>query len=55
MKKENSWCIMGKLLSNGETEEIDSGFSYLESKKMLKEYRLSFGMGWKLWIKNNNN
>ena len=44
-----SYVIFG--MYQGTTEEIDSFDSLREANAMLREYRLSFGGGWQLWVK----
>lgn len=45
-----TYKIMGRC-GGGETEEIDSADSEQEAKYLLNEYRMAFGAGWFLWVK----
>jgi len=44
------YTIMGKY-QNEATEEIDEFANREDAKKMLSEYYMAFGGGWRLWIK----
>lgn len=46
---EVEYPIMGKY-QNGETEQVDSAESREEASRLLSEYILAFGAGWRLWI-----
>jgi len=41
--------VNGRYL-RGEVETVDEFPTYREAKAMLKEYRLSYGAGWDLWL-----
>lgn len=45
------YIIMGKYEGCDEAEEIDEFDTRKEALKMLSEYRLAYGAGWKLWIR----
>jgi hypothetical protein len=43
-----TYKIMGKYRS--EVEEIDSCESKKEADILLQEYRMAFGMSWRVWV-----
>lgn len=42
--------IIGRHLGTGDEEQVDTFNNRAEARAMLKEYRLAFGAGWRLWI-----
>lgn len=45
-----SWVIMGKLPETP-AEEIDECDDRTGALLLLREYRLAFGLAWRLWLK----
>ena len=43
------WVIWGKY-GHAPKEEIDSFDDLIEAGRMLSEYRIAYGAGWRLWI-----